>query len=155
MRTNLNTAHPSLRSVVRAALGAGLLVVVAGLTGCNNAASGGLSGAGLGAGAGAIIGSLYGNAGTGAAIGAVAGGLSGAVIGDQNERNARYAGGGGAPYASSGSVYYSQPAYTETQYYYHRPYRPVYSHTTTYYYDRGHYYRGHYNGGHHNRGHRH
>lgn len=133
MRTNLNTSEFFRRSIVRAAIGSGLVLMATGLTGCNNAASGGLSGAGLGAGAGAIIGSLYGSAGTGAAIGAVAGGLSGAVIGDQNERNARY--GGGTSYAAP--AYYSPPAYSEVRYYDYRPYRPAHSHTTIYYYDRG------------------
>lgn len=73
----------------RRALACGLLIALAGASGCNNAGEGALSGAGLGALAGLGIGSLTGNAGAGAAIGAIAGGVGGAVIGDQNERRDR------------------------------------------------------------------
>lgn len=69
---------------------AGALIIAAGLsTACNNAGEGALSGAGVGAVAGLIIGSTVGDPGAGAAIGAAIGGAGGAVIGDQNERNAR------------------------------------------------------------------
>lgn len=73
-------------------LTAGVLgsLLAIGTVGCNNAGEGALSGAALGSLAGLGIGSLYGEAGKGAAIGAIAGGVSGAVMGDQNERNARY-----------------------------------------------------------------
>lgn len=130
----MNTfAQPSrtpagVRSRVKQVAVLGIIVAAAAsLTGCNNAASGGLSGAGLGAGAGAIIGSLYGHAGTGAAIGAVAGGLSGAVIGDQNERRDR-----SPSYTTySAPAYYTAPSYSEVRYYdYYCPPR-----TTVYYYN--------------------
>lgn len=126
--TQPNRTTGGLRSRAKTLAVLGLAVIAAAsLTGCNNAASGGLSGAGLGAGAGAIIGSLYGNAGTGAAIGAVAGGLSGAVIGDQNERRDR-----SPSYTTySAPAYYTPPSYSEVRYYdYYCPPR-----TTVYYYN--------------------
>lgn len=58
-----------------------------GLSGCNDAFSGGASGAALGALAGMGLGSLSGDMGKGAAAGAIIGGLGGAILGDQNRRN--------------------------------------------------------------------
>jgi uncharacterized protein YcfJ len=69
---------------------AGLLVLAAGVSGCENigtaaqskSVQGGLLGSALGAGAGAIIGNQSGDAGKGAAIGAGLGALSGALVGN-------------------------------------------------------------------------
>ncbi|MEM1165578.1 MAG: glycine zipper domain-containing protein [Planctomycetota bacterium] len=100
-------------------------VIAAGLAvgGCNNAAEGAFSGAALGAGSGAAIGSFSGNAGQGAAIGAIAGALGGAIIGDQNERNARYHQRGGyyGPQHPS-NAYYQQPPYSHQPDPYQQPY---------------------------------
>ncbi len=93
-------------------------VITAG--GCATGPQGAFSGAGLGAATGAIIGSVFGSAGAGAAIGAAAGGLSGAVIGDQNERNAR-------------NSYNRRPYVVENNYYYDRsPYNRPYRHRDRY-----------------------
>lgn len=65
---------------------AGLALVGATVSGCNNAGQGAVSGATLGALAGMGIGSLSGDMGKGAAAGAIIGGVGGAIIGDQNRR---------------------------------------------------------------------
>jgi len=59
------------------------------LGGCDNAGQGLFTGAALGAASGTALGSLSGDAGEGAIIGTIVGDLGGAIIGDQNERNAR------------------------------------------------------------------
>lgn len=58
-------------------------------TGCNNAGEGFFSGAAFGSLVGMGLGSLSGDMGKGAAAGALLGGLGGAIMGDQNQRNAR------------------------------------------------------------------
>lgn len=83
----MNMAMRTLRSPShRLGWLAGLALVGASVSGCNNAGQGALSGATLGALAGMGIGSLSGDMGKGAAAGAIIGGIGGAVIGDQNRR---------------------------------------------------------------------
>ncbi len=65
---------------------AGVALLGATVSGCNNAGQGAVSGATLGALAGMGIGSLSGDMGKGAAAGAIIGGVGGAIIGDQNRR---------------------------------------------------------------------
>jgi hypothetical protein len=100
----------------RLGLIAAALTSALGLTGCNNALSGGATGAGLGALAGMGLGSLSGDMGKGAAAGAIIGAVGGAIIGDQNARASSRSYGGS-------TYYYTEPTtvYYERHYYSPRP----------------------------------
>lgn len=83
----MNVVIPVSRNASRRlAVLAGVALLGATVSGCNNAGQGAVSGATLGALAGMGIGSLSGDMGKGAAAGAIIGGVGGAVIGDQNRR---------------------------------------------------------------------
>ncbi len=83
----MNVGIPASRNASRRLVVlAGVALLGATVSGCNNAGQGAVSGATLGALAGMGIGSLSGDMGKGAAAGAIIGGVGGAIIGDQNRR---------------------------------------------------------------------